>query len=184
MQGRLKSKIPLGFTGVAIGDVDGDGHLEGVGLSNTRDGGDNGRQEVRCVDLATGSEEWTRPVARAYLDATSPIAADLNSDGRPEAIVGTGNPAAYARLPGSEPWGDMYVFDGAGEIMLQATLPGRPVNMAFGDIDDDGLAELAVVVNGTPGWLALYRTQAPAHRKDWPTAFGSASRAGAMCPGN
>ena len=183
-EGRLKSRIAIGFTGIAIGDVDGDGHLEGVGLSNTRDGGSNGRREVRCVDLATGSEKWSRPVSRAYLDTNCPIAADLNGDGNPEAIVGMGNPAAYARRPGSEPWGDMYVLDGGGQIVQHTTLPGRPVNMALCDVNDDGLSELAVVINGTPGWLALYRTQASARRTDWPTPFGSARRDGGMCVGS
>ncbi len=51
--GLLISKCELGFTGIAIGDVDGDGLLEGVGISNTRDGGLNGLKEIRCIELST-----------------------------------------------------------------------------------------------------------------------------------
>lgn len=43
--------------------------------------------------------------------------ADLNGDGKLEAIVGAGNPAGYGRLPDSEPWGDLHVANGAGNIL-------------------------------------------------------------------
>ncbi len=89
MDGELKSRIEPGFTGIAVGDMDGDGHLEGVGLTNTRDGGHNGHREIRCIDLATGTVQWTTPVERAYLDTNSPIMADINGDGKLEAVVGT-----------------------------------------------------------------------------------------------
>lgn len=64
--------------------------------------------------------------------------------------------------------------------MQHASLPGYPVNFAFCDVNDDGIGELAVVINGQPGWLALYQTQAPTRRTDWPAPFGSARREGAM----
>lgn len=185
-QGRLKAKIALGFTGIALGDLDGDGHLEGVGLTNARDGGPKSPQlrlhqrAARCLDLATGEVKWTCPVPRAYLDTNSPLLADVNGDGQLEAVVGTGNPAGYGRLPDSEPWGDVYVLDGRGKILQRLSLPGWPVNFAWGDVNDDGLGELAIVINGAPGWLALYQTQAPTQRKDWPTPFGSARRDGTM----
>jgi xylan 1,4-beta-xylosidase len=180
MSGKLKSKIELGFTGIAIGDMDGDGHLEGVGLTNTRDGGHNGHREVRCIDLAAGRVKWTTPVGRAYLDTNSPIMADLNRDGKLDAIVGTGNPAGYARLPNSQPWGDLYVLDWRGEILQHIKLPGWPVNLAICDVNDDGLNELAAVIDGLPGSLALYQTKDPATRNDWPTPFGSPRRDGTM----
>lgn len=178
--GKLKSKVELGFTGIAIGDMDGDGHLEGVGLTNTRDGGHNRHREVRCIDLATGRVKWTTPVERAYLDNNSPVMADINGDGKLEAVVGTGNPAGYGRLPNSQPWGDLYVLDGRGEILQRIELPGYPVNHAICDVNDDGLNELSVVINGIPGWLALYQTKAPASRNDWPSPFGSPRRDGTM----
>lgn len=178
--GNLKSKIELGFTGMAVGDMDGDGHLEGVGLTNTRDGGNNGQRAVRCIDLATGEVKWETPVERAYLDTNSPLMADLNGDGQLEAIVGTGNPSGYARLPNSEPWGDLYALDQDGRIVQHVALPGWPVNLAFCDIDHDQRSELTVVVDGQPGWLAVYDTNAPAERNNWPTPFGSAARNGSM----
>lgn len=177
-KGRLKTKIELGFTGIAIGDLDDDGHLEGVGLCNPRDGGSNRRSEVRCIDLATGQPQWTCPVDRAYLDTNSPLTADVNGDGRPEAVVGTGNPAGYGRLPGSRPWGDLYVLDAGGKIDQHLELPGWPVNLAFCDVNDDGLEELIVVLDGIPGRIAVYATAARALRLDWPTPFGSPHRDG------
>jgi hypothetical protein len=179
-KGNLKRKIELGFTGIAIGDLDGDGHLEGVGLTNSRDGGSNGQREIRCIDLATGKVKWTTPIARAYLDTYSPLMADFDGTGRLLAVVGTGNPAGYARLPGSEPWGDLYVVDHSGRIVQHESLPGWPVNLALCDEDDDGRAELTIVLDGTPGWLAVYETQARTPRKEWPTPFGNAARTGTM----
>lgn len=179
-KGNLTSKIELGFTGIAIGDIDNDSHLEAVGLTNTRDGGNNGRREVRCIDLMSGKVKWTTPVTRAYLDNNSPIMADINGDGKLEVIVGTGNPAGYARLPDSQPWGDLYVINGNGEILQHQPLPGWPINFALCDVNDDGYSELTAVIDGTPGWLALYQTRAPAVRNDWPTPFASAARDGTM----
>jgi outer membrane protein assembly factor BamB len=179
-KGKLKRKIELGFTGIAIGDMDRDGHLEGVGLTNTRDGGSNGCREIRCVDLATGQVKWRTSVGRAYLDTCSPLMADFEGAGRLHAVVGTGNPAGYARLPGSQPWGDLYVVDHAGRIAQHESLPGWPVNLALCDVDDDGRGELTVVLDGTPGSLAVYETQVRTPRKDWPTPFGNPARTGTM----
>jgi len=177
-KGNLKSMIELGFTGIAIGDIDDDGQIEGVGLTNTRDGGNNGHCEIRCVDLSNGIVKWTTPVPRAYLDSNSPIMVDVNGDGKLEAVVGTGNPAGYGRLPNSKPWGDIYVINGNGEILQHQDLPGWPVNFALCDVNDDAYSELAIVIDGTPGWLALYQTQAPAIRDAWPTPFATAARDG------
>ena len=180
MSGKLKSKVALGFTGIAIGDMDRDGRLDGVGLSNTRDGGNNGRREIRCIDLVTGNVKWTLPVERAYLDTNSPIMADVNGDGHLEAIVGTGNPAGYGRLPNSKPWGDLYVIGSNGRLQQQIQLPGWPVNLAMCDMNDDGLSEILAVIDGLPGSLHAYRTRAPATRVDWPTPFGNSRRDGTM----
>ena len=176
LQGQRVRKIEFGCTGLALGDMDGDGKLEGVGLTNSRDGGNHGHREIRCVDLATGRLRWTIPVPRAYLDTNSPLMIDVDGDGSLEAIVGTGNPSGYARLPRSDPWGDLYVVGHDGDLRRHLALPGWPVNLAQCDLDDDGLSELMVVIDGQPGWLAAYKTSAPTTRRDWPTPFGSPSR--------
>ncbi|OHB78173.1 MAG: hypothetical protein A2W31_17820 [Planctomycetes bacterium RBG_16_64_10] len=153
--GQLLRKIEFGCTGIALGDLNGDGRVEGVGLTNTRDGGNSGRREIRCVDLVTGELRWATPAPRAYLDTNSPLVADVDGDGLPEVIVGTGNPSGYGRLPDSEPWGDLYVVRGDGAILERKQLPGWPVNLALCDLDPDGRGELVVVTDGRPGWLAV-----------------------------
>ncbi len=178
LQGELLRKIPFGSTGVALGDMDGDGHWAGVGLRNTRDGGTAGATAIRAVDLVTGETLWSTPVPRAYLDTNSPLMADVDGDGQLEAVVGTGNPAGYGRLPNSDPWGDIYVVGPTGRIEQHITLPGWPVNMAFCDFDDDGRGELAVVIDGLPGWLAVYDTAARTGLTQWKTPLGTAERSG------
>lgn len=179
-QGTLSSRVPLGFTGLAISNFDSDPALEGIGIANSRDGGSNGRREIRCMDLASGKLEWARPVDRAYLDDTSPVAADFNGDGTPEAVVGTGNPAGYARLPDSEPWGEQYMVSNTGDILQKLELPGRPVNSALCDTDGDGFGELITVVDGAPGRLVVYSTRARCARREWPTPFATVRRDGTI----
>ncbi|GMV91039.1 MAG: hypothetical protein AMXMBFR82_08170 [Candidatus Hydrogenedentota bacterium] len=178
--GALLRRIPFGCTGLTIGNLDTDPALEGVGMTNTRDGGHNGTRAIQCVDLVSGDVQWTTPVDRAYLDTNSPVMADIDGDGALEAVVGTGNPAGYARLSNSDPWGDLYVVSATGGIKQHLELPGWPVNTAFCDVDDDGTSELLVVIDGKPGWLALYDTRAPATRTDWPTPFGGPKRNGTV----
>ncbi len=178
LQGELLRQIPFGSTGVALGDMNGDGRWVGVGLRNTRDGGTAGETAIRAINLVTGKTLWSTPVPRAYLDTNSPLMADVDGDGQLEAVVGTGNPAGYGRLPNSDPWGDLYVVGPTGRIEQHLTLPGWPVNMAFCDFDDDGRGELAVVIDGLPGWLAVYDTAAPTGLTQWKTPFGTAERSG------
>jgi len=179
-RGQLKSRIAFGCTGIALANLDGDAALEGVGITNTRDGGNNGIHAIRCVDLGSGKVEWETPVARAYLDDNSPVVADINGDGKLEVVVGTGNPWGYARFKDSAPWGEQYVVSARGEIVQRVTLPGRPTNSAIVDIDGDGSGELITVLDGQPGWLAVYKTSAQTMRRTWHTPFGSAMRDGTM----
>lgn len=179
-RGQLKSRIAFGCTGIAIANLDSDAALEGVGITNTRDGGNNGQRAIRCIDLASGNVEWETAIERSYLDDNSPIAADFNRDGAIEVVVGTGNPWGYARLPNSQPWGDQYVVSARGEMLQRVSLPGRPANSALIDIDEDGAGELVSVIDGQPGWLAVYKSDARAARREWHTPFGSALRDGTL----
>lgn len=181
-RGKPLRKIELGCTGLAIGDMDGDGRLEGVGLTNTRDGGNNGRKAIRCVDLVSGDLKWSVDVERAYLDTNSPLMLDLLGNGTRHAVVGTGNPAGYARLRGSQPWGDLYVVDHRGKVAQHEPLPGWPVNLACCDLEGDGKAELIAVIDGKPGRLAVWNTGAATSRRVWHSPFGNAARNGAIRP--
>ncbi|MCC6155011.1 MAG: hypothetical protein IT367_14695, partial [Candidatus Hydrogenedentes bacterium] len=46
--------------------------------------------------------------------------------------------------------------------------------------DEDGAGELVSVIDGQPGWLAVYKSDARAARREWHTPFGSALRDGTL----
>ena len=44
--------------------------------------------------------------------------------------------------------------------------------------------KLAVVIDGCPGWIALFQMRLPTSQKYWPTPFGNAARSGTMNQGS
>ena len=62
-----------------LGDIDGDGTLEFLQV---------GSGSLLCIDSLTGSLEWSLPGTGGYV---SPVTADINGNGRHEAIVASGN---------------------------------------------------------------------------------------------
>ena len=77
-----------------IGDIDGDGAIELLSPGHRLPDGTAG-QEVRCYDAATGRLDWTLKLAGAEFSSDSsppmtPAVADIDGDGRDEAIMAIG----------------------------------------------------------------------------------------------
>ncbi|MEB2363155.1 MAG: hypothetical protein OZ929_17600 [Bryobacterales bacterium] len=171
--GTLKYRADFGVSGMAVGDLDGDGFPEAVGISDGRDGGVNGRNEIRCLDLRTGKMKWTTPVPRAWLGSQDPVMADLTGDGRLNILVSSSNPSGYGRRKGEEPYGDIYIVDGRGKIVWNTTLPDFVHQPFVSDIDGDGRNEIVLACHD--GTIYCYGTPGKAGRL-WSVTGGSFER--------
>ncbi|QEH31770.1 FG-GAP repeat protein [Aquisphaera giovannonii] len=121
-----------------IGDLDGDGAIELLSVGHRRPPGPG--QEVRCYDAATGRLEWTLPLAG--LDPTSeasppmaPATADLDGDGRDEAVVALGRTLLAV---GTSPDGK------SGAVRWSLPFPDPLGPPAIADTLGDGTAEVVV----------------------------------------
>jgi outer membrane protein assembly factor BamB len=112
----------------AVGDFDGDGHLEAIGVGYQEDG-------IRCYDAATGKIKWRLPMP-ASGDAAGTASADINSDGRDEALFTLGGTLYCVGTP--QP-------GGAGALLWQLDLPATLGPPTIADADGDGLAEIILV---------------------------------------
>ncbi|HEY4634888.1 MAG TPA: VCBS repeat-containing protein, partial [Candidatus Limnocylindrales bacterium] len=106
---------------VRLGDVDGDGRDEVVS--------GYGWDDIRIFDAELQSLAGSIPVA---LDLAALRVLDVDGDGDPEILYGDGQ------------WGNLYVHDGATRALLWSVPnPEHGVtDIAVGDADDDGTAEL------------------------------------------
>jgi subtilase family protein/VCBS repeat protein len=151
----------------AFGDLDGDGRLEyTAGTSGARYGlslavpGLRVPFEHHLSAWHAGNGAFVSAFPRVVEDAqffVNPAIADLNGDGRPEVIAGTGGYLVHAidRL-GREPAG-WPKFTG-GWLIASA---------AVGDLDGNGLLE--VVVNTREGNLYVWQTKGPTWVGDRPS---------------
>jgi outer membrane protein assembly factor BamB len=128
----------------AIGDGDGDRKLELLGPGHSRGIGSR-EQEFRCYDAATGQLKWVLPLpgscfgpnVQEYPDSpTTPASADIDGDGRDEAVFGIGK-TLYA--VGTTQSGK------AGEIRWTLEFPGPVGPPSIADVDGNGQAEIVVV---------------------------------------
>lgn len=165
--GEVKYKVDFGGRGIAVADIDGDGILEGVGITTGRDGGHNIRPQVICFNLADGSQKWRTPVPRIYL-STDAVIAHLDDDGAPEIIVGTGMPSGYGRIPNQPIWGDIYVINSRGKLIWKTTLPDCVGNPVVCDFDEDGYNEILIACSN--GKLYTWDTAGPSSDSEFPLA--------------
>ena len=121
----------------AFGNVAGDGKVKAVAA-----GFDDG---LRCYDAATGKVDWSLqpPVAEKVIGSAS---ADLNGDGRDEAVFSAGK---WLFCVGCQAVG------GKGTVLWTLALPDNTGPPAIADVDASGRA--SILVQGTNGVLYCVR---------------------------
>jgi len=159
---------------VSIADLDGDGALEAVGITNPRDGGQVS-PAIICFDLRNGARRWERPVRRHWLQSW-PAMARLDDSGQLRAIVGATNPSGYGRNEAEPPYTDLYVVDARGEVIWQQTFPDLVLCPIACDLDGDGKNEL--IVPCADGRIVCVATEGKADAP-WEVAARGQSRCGA-----
>ncbi len=122
-----------GGVNVAAGDVDGDGSAEII-----TGGGPGRRPHVRVFDLKGNVKSQFFAYATAFRGGVSVAVGDLDGDGSAEIITGAG--------PGGGPHVRIFAMDGTvkNQFFAHERTVTTGVNVAAGDIDGDGLAEIAV----------------------------------------
>jgi len=129
--------------GLAIADIDKDGHLDLVVVNFSGQGGDRSRDAVNVL-LGDGRGGF-RPVRgspfAAGVNPTRVAVGDVNGDGWPDVV--TGNMSG----------GDVTVLlgDGKGSLRPGVGRPAgkEPYGVAVGDVDGDGRAEIFVANHGS-----------------------------------
>ena len=101
--------------------------MEAVGLGY-KDG-------IRCYDAASGRVKWRRTMPAEGV-VVGPVSADLDGDGRDEALYAVGR-RLYCIGVGEEAHG--------GRIKWQIGLPAEVGPPVIADVDGDGTAEILVV---------------------------------------
>ncbi|MBI4684170.1 MAG: VCBS repeat-containing protein [Nitrospirae bacterium] len=140
-----------------IGDVDGDGQLEIVTLSEISDG-TQWLADVLIYNV-NGVLKRSIPVSGTHLFPFKPALADLNSDGIPEIIVQTDSALNVMRGDGTNfpcwpiVWGNGYWLGFSGPVV--------------GDVDGDGFPDIVVttevVASGETGVVRVYGRNGASH---------------------
>ena len=167
--------IATGCPRCVVGDMDGDGHVEAVGITDYRDGGPLSEVAVVCADLTAGVITWTTPVQRCWLTG-DPVLADLDGDGEAEILLTTNYGSGYAHQPGTRPWSDMMILKADGTVCYTKTFPDMITSPIVLDVDDDGLNE--IIAPCYDGSVYLLNTPGKAASVDWPLMQRDSSRRG------
>ncbi len=96
---------------------------------------------IRCYDTATGRINWRMPVPEQG-GVVGTASADIDSDGRDEALFVIGN-TLYCIGSGKD--------DKKGMKEWQLSLPSDVGPPTIADVDDDGLAE--ILLAGSDGYV-------------------------------
>jgi hypothetical protein len=135
-----KDKSPSSLP--ALGDFDGDGQLEAIGIGYP-DG-------VRCYDTASGKVKWSLPAPAPETPAGS-ASADVDGDGRDEALFVIGQSLFCLGVARDRGVGDRAV----GEVRWRVDFPvpvGPPI-----PADVEGEGQLSVLVVGVDGMVYCVR---------------------------
>lgn len=134
--------------GLGIGDVDGDGRPDLV-----RTSGLGSVTVLRNTSIGPGSISFGAPIAfDVGFDDYDLAVTDLNGDGRPDIVLTrfSGNELRVLRnltRPGGTP---------KFQLLPAIAVPGRPIGLELGDLNGDGIPDLAVSQSET-GTIALFR---------------------------
>lgn len=152
--GRLSIKKELAFNeskhrGIAVSDVDGDGGAEIVIGSGIAQGERPGEGYIHVVDGKSGRTEWTSEDLNG--DAEGLCVHDLNGDGIPEIIAGTG----YRYQEG---YVLVFSYDNSTKdykrVWKSENIGPKVFGLAVGDIDSDGTPE--IVAGNQPGYIYVF----------------------------
>jgi hypothetical protein len=130
----------------AIGDVDGDGRLEAVGIGYI-DG-------IRCYDASTGTIKWRLPAPSEWYvpppaGTRYPVgtaSGDIDSNGRDEVLFVVGNTLYCIEVPPGEE---------VGRLSWKIDLPADAGPPCLADVDGQG--QLAILVAGQDGYVYCVR---------------------------
>jgi len=171
----IYTAIANGCPRFAVADIDGDGNLEVVGITDYRDGGMLRQFAIVCTDVSTGRVKWAKPVSRCWL-AGDPVCADFDGDGQQEVLLTTNYATGYSFQPGTDSWSDMYIVKADGTLLFSKTFPDMIYSPIVTDIDANGFAE--IVAPCYDGNIYVIKTPAKACDVDWPLICQNNQRTG------